>query len=140
MSAKEPVVAREAAEEEFDRWVEAMGLAPKLDPVSLDDEDKKALASQKNLILHAIMDGRLVVNGEGEFVYTPAIGVREPLTFHEPTGGSLMASDHVATGKPVTKQFRALADITKTTTERFRLMKNRDLEVCNAIIALFLAT
>jgi len=117
-----------------------MGLAPKLDPVSLDDDDKKALAAQKNLILHAIMDGRLVLDGECQFVYTPVTGVREPLTFHEPTGASLMASDNVAAGKSVTKQFRALADITRSTVQRFATMKNRDLEVCNAIIALFLAT
>jgi hypothetical protein len=135
----EPKVAREVAETEFLRWVVAMGLGPKLDPSALTQEDKRVLADHKNLILHAIMDGRLVVNGDDLFVYTPAKGNQEPITFFEPTGAMLMASDKIAEGQQVAKQFRVMSEITKTNIQRFADMLHRDLEVCHAISQIFLA-
>jgi hypothetical protein len=135
-----PKVAREVADGEFDRWVEAMGLSRKVDPSTLSDEDKKSLAEQKGILVEALMSGSLVLNEENCFVFTPTLGVREPITFYEPTGASLMATDAVKLGNVVQKQFRFLADMTRQGAQRFSAMKVRDLSVCLAVAALFLAT
>jgi hypothetical protein len=135
----DPVLAPEAAEAEFARWVSAMGLVRKLDTSRLNDEDAKSLADQKRLLLDAIEDGHLVVNDNGEFVYTPCVGDRSPLTFFEPTGASLMATDQVKSAALVQKQFNMLGAVTGTSAKRFALMKQRDLNVCLSILALFLA-
>jgi hypothetical protein len=133
-------ITKEVADQEFDRWVEAMGLARKLDPSTLNDEDKKSLADSKKVLIGAMLDGNLLVNDNGELVFQPKFGEGEPITFYEPTGASLMASDAVKMGAVVQKQFKVLADMTKTSVARFSSMKNRDLSVCLAISAFFLAT
>jgi hypothetical protein len=137
----DPVVAKEVAEGEFDSWVEAMGLTRKVDPSTLNDEDKKSLADQKGVLLEAIMAGALSLNEAKCFVFTPrASKEREPITFYEPTGASLMATDQAKLGNVVQKQFKFLADMTQQPASRYAKMVNRDLSVCLAIAALFLAT
>lgn len=133
-----PKVAREVAEAEFQRWAEAMGLARKLDPSKLDDNDRKSLASQKSILLDAVEDGHLVVDGEGQFVFTPVKGDTTPLTFHEPDGAMLRAVDQAKAGAAVERDHKLLGAITKTSAARFAGMKHRDLSVCLAIEVLFL--
>lgn len=135
MSSK---VAREVAEAEFERWAEAMGLSRKLDPAKLDDNDRKSLAQQKNLLLDAIEDGNLVVNESGEFVFTPVKGDQGPLTFPEPDGAMLKAVDQAKQGEAVARDHKLLGAITKTSAARFASMKARDLAVCTAVMVLFL--
>lgn len=135
----EPVVAPEVAEHEFARWVDAMGLARKLDTSRLNEEDAKSLVDQKRLLLDAIEDGNLAVDEQGQFVFTPCVGDRNPITFFEPDGASLMATDKVKATGLVQKQFNMLGAATKTSAQRFSSMKQRDLNVCLSILALFLA-
>lgn len=138
-------IAQEVAENEFQRWAQAMDLTRKLDPTALDNDDKKSLADSKRVILDAIMDGHLVVAEEsGEFVYTQKIEDKEaktPITFHEPDGASFMSVDQIGKSgtHDVTKAVSVLSQITKETKARFARMKNRDFSVCQAILGLFLA-
>lgn len=133
------VVAREAAEKEFERWVNSMGLVDKLNDESLDQEDKKNLASAKDSLIRAIERGHLAVNDEGEFEYTPQAGAeRKPICFAEPDGAALMVIDTIKESEPVKRQFALLAAITGQPKQLFAKMKQRDLDVLNKIVALFL--
>lgn len=137
---KEPAVAKEVAEADFEKWLAEMGLSDKCDPARLNDEDKRSLAAVKELLISALMGGSLVVDGGGCFVFTPTRSADQtPITFAEPTGASYMAMDQAKRGQDVQKTIKFLADITRQSPTRFAKMVNRDLAVCSAISAIFLA-
>jgi hypothetical protein len=137
---REPALAKEVAEAEFERWLSEMGLSDKCDPARLNDEDKRSLAAVKELLVGALVAGSLVVDAGGCFVFTPTKSVDQtPVTFAEPTGASFMAMDQAKRGQDVQKTIKFIADITKQSPTRFAKMVNRDLAVCSAIAAIFLA-
>ena len=133
----EKKVAAEVAQQEFDRFVEAMGLD--VDPKGWTDEDKQSFDEAKRKILGAMESGRLVIDEEGRAVYTPALVNTAPITFYEPTGADLMAIDQAKKGANISAAFKMLAAMTKTEHTRFAKMANRDLKICQALQALFLA-
>lgn len=136
MDTKEKV-AKEVAEAEFERFADVMDLD--LDPADMDEDDKKGLTQQRNRVVSAIQSGALVINESGEPVFTPVRtpGV-EPLTFHEPTGASLMAMDRKKKTEDVGKMYALMGEITKTHANTFAKMKMSDLKVCQAVTTLFL--
>lgn len=131
-------VAREVAESELQRFVEAMDLQDKLD-AKMSEEDARTLESTKARIVGAMMRGNLVIDEKGQPVYTPQSGICEPITFYEPTGAAFMAMDSAAKGKDMTKMFRMMGEACQCDPSRFAKMKNRDLGVCIAVFSLFLA-
>lgn len=140
MSAPEEKVVPEAAEAEFRRWLEAMGLAYKVDDPKLTQEDRDSLEKQKLPIIEAIRFGRLSCNESDEFVFAPQIGDSSAITFYEPDGAGIMQMDKAGKkDENVTKTYAVLAAMTRQNVQRFTAMKNRDLVVCNAIFAFFLA-
>ena len=139
MSDKEAVVALEVCEAEFERWTEAMDLS--FDPKGWDDEDKKTFIDAKNRLLKAMESGALVVDVEGRLVYTPLVGKdRTPIVWNEPSGADLMAMDQKKNGHNVAKTYAVMGSMTGVQPTRFTGMKARDLKVCQAIYALFLAS
>lgn len=136
-SSTEFKVDKDTAEAEFQRFVDMMDLD--IDVETLDDEDKEALKTNKRKILKALRRGSLVINDEGEPVFTPRVSARtEAITFYEPEGKSFMASDGKKKGHDIRKSYAIMADMTKTNVQTFSLMKNRDLDVCLAVINVFL--
>ncbi len=131
------VVAKEVAEKEFERFIEAMDLD--VDPSGMDETDRQAFTNARARFVRAVSDGSLVVNDNGEPVYTPKVGERAPITFREPKGSSWMAMDAKKRDHSVTKMYAAMADCTGENVQRFSQMANRDTKVCESIIALFLA-
>lgn len=130
-------IAKEVAEQEFDRFVEAMDLD--VDPVDMDEEDKKGYHQQRDRVIAAIQAGTLTINDNGEPVFTPQrTKDAEPLTFHEPTGASLMAMDRKKKTEDVGKMYAVMAEITKSHPSTFAKMKMADLKVCQAVTTLFL--
>lgn len=130
-------VAKEVAEQEFERFAEVMDLD--VDPAFLDDEDKKGLELQKNRIIAAIMAGSLVINDDGEPVYTPQRSEdRTPITFHEPSGASLMEMDRKKKNEDIGKLYAIMASMGKVHANTFAKMKMSDLKVCQAVTTLFL--
>lgn len=130
-------VALEVAQVELDRFIELMDLD--LDTSDLDEEDCKELEKQKKLITSAICNGSLVINDDGEPVFTPRRTTdANPITFHEPTGASLTAMDRRKRGEDIGKAFSVMGDITGQGAKTFAAMKMGDLKVCQAITALFL--
>jgi hypothetical protein len=128
------VISEEVAEQEFDRFVELMDL----DLECEDEEDAKALAKQKSIIIKAIKNGSLCVNDNGEPIFTPRRTDTPAITFHEATGASLMAMDRKKKGENVGKLYATMADISKTPAKVYANMKKSDLNVCIAVTTLFL--
>jgi hypothetical protein len=134
------VVCAEQAQLEFERFLAAMDLDHKSDPAGLDAEDMKSFQDTKRTVLRALRRGTLVINEQGEPVFTPNMGNdRTPIRFYEPDGAALLAMDMAKKNHEVHKGFRVLAAMTKQPEKRFALMKNRDVSVCTAIEVLFLA-
>lgn len=130
-------VAKEVAEEEFNRFVECMDLD--VDPADMDEDDRKGFVHQKDRVIAAIQSGALVINDKGEPTYTPQrTNDAEPITFYEPTGTSLMAMDRKKKTEDIGKLYAAMGDMTKTHANVFSKMKMADLKVCMAITTLFL--
>jgi hypothetical protein len=136
--ASDKKVPTELAEQEFDRFLEAMDLAYKCDPSKMDAEDNKALDKHKLVIVTAIERGNLVIDEKGQPIFTPSTG-GDPITFFEPEGASFMASDTVKSGKDVEKTNAVLGAMTQQPAKRFAQMKGRDYKVCQSIFILFLA-
>lgn len=135
----EQKVALEVAEAEFERFAEAMDLD--LDPSKMDEEDLTAFNKQKGRILRAVQRGALVFNEDGEAVYTPyhpKSGHKEPITFHERTGASLMAMDGKKKGHDVAKTYAVLADMCKVHQNVFAGLVGPDVKTCEAIFALLM--
>lgn len=130
------VVALEVAEQEFERFLESMDL--QFDLKAMDDDDRKGFEVNKARFLKAVQRGSLVVNERGEPVYRPTAG--DAITFREPTGATLMAIDSVKKGHDVAKSFAVLAEMTRTPRDVFAKMVQRDLNVCQAVLILFLAS
>lgn len=130
-------VAKEVAEEEFNRFVERMDLD--VDPADMDEDDRKGFVQQKDRVIAAIQSGALVISDKGEPTYTPQrTNDAEPITFYEPTGASLMAMDRKKKTEDIGKLYAAMGDMTKTHANVFSRMKMADLKVCMAITTLFL--
>ena len=130
-------IAQEVAEIEFKRFVDLMDLD--LNPADMDEEDRKGFSAEKNRLIKAIMCGSLIINENGEPIYTPQrIKDSTPITFYEPTGASLMAMDRKKRTEDVGKLYATMGDMTKTSSGIFSKMKMADLKVCTAITTLFL--
>ena len=138
---KQPVqkVDKEFAEGEFDRFTECMDLD--LDTSSMDAEDLTTFNKQKSKIVKAIILGSLVVNDNGEAVYTPRnmrSKHKDPLTFHERTGASLMAMDGTKKNHDVTKTYKVLGDMCKVHPNIFAGLVGIDVKICEALFALLM--
>lgn len=130
-------IAKEMAEQEFDRFAEAMDL--NVDTTKMDLEDKQGFTEQHGRLINAIQKGSLVINDNGEPVFTPQrTQGTDPITFYEPTGASLMAMDRKKQTEDIAKMFAAMGDITKTHANIFSKMRMSDLKVCMAITMFFL--
>lgn len=130
-------VAKEVAEAEFDRFVNAMDLD--VDPSDMSEEDKEAFQQQKDRLVGAIQSGALTINDDGEPVFTPQrTKDADTLTFHEPTGASLMAMDRKKKSEDIGKLYAAMADMTRSHASTFSKMRMADLKVCMAITTFFL--
>lgn len=130
-------VALEVAEQEFNRFVEAMDLD--VNPADMDEDDKKGFEQQRDRVVSAIQAGTVVINDNGEPVFTPQrTKDADPITFFEPTGASLMAMDRKKKTEDIGKLYAAMGDMTKNHANVFSKMKMADLKVCMAITTLFL--
>ena len=139
MSEENMVVALEMANAEFDRFVDAMDLD--LDEQFMDEDDLNSFRRQKNRILKSIQNGSLVINDNGEAVYTPRnknTKRQEAITFHERTGASLMAMDGKKKNSDVAKTYAIMGDMCKVHPNVFAGMAGMDIKVCEAIFALLM--
>lgn len=139
MGAKDNKISKDMAELDFNKFTEKMDLDVNTEGMSVDD--KRDFTVQKDRLVRCIMEGSLVIDEEGQPIYTPQrAGVDvNSITFYEPTGASYIAMDRKKAGEDMGKMFATMADITKTSSGLFAKMKNTDLKVCIAMTLLFLA-
>lgn len=133
------VIAQDAAEAEFDRFSESMDLD--LDISEMDAEDSTAFKKQKKRIIKSIMNGSLIVNDNGEAVFTPSntrSKHKEPFTFRERTGASLMAMDTKKNNHNVAKTYAVMADMCEVSPKVFSGLAGSDIKICEAIFALLM--
>jgi hypothetical protein len=136
---KGAIVARAVAEEEFDRWTEAMGLD--LDLADMDEDDRKGLAVERGRIVRALQRSHAVVNDEGELVFTPQRRKsrhKDPITFREQTGATLIATDRHKEGKNVAKLYAVLGDVCEVEQKVFAGLASSDAAFCRAVAQVFL--
>lgn len=139
MSTDTPRISPEVAEAEFQRFAEAMDLD--VDVSKLDAEDLTAFNKNKDRILRAMSSGALLINENGEAVFTPqrpGSKNKDPITFHERTGASLMAMDGKKKGHDVAKTYAVMADMCKVHQSTFAGMTGSDVKVCEALFALLM--
>lgn len=130
-------IAKEVAEQEFERFADAMDLD--VDTSTMDDDDRKGFEQQKGRIVSAICSGSLVINDNGEPVFTPQRSKDAgPITFQEPDGAALMAMDRKKKSEDIGKLYATMGAMTGTNAKTFSGMKMADLKVCMAITTLFL--
>ena len=135
----ETKVATEAAEAEFDRFIDCMDLD--IDAARMDTEDLTAFEKQKSKIVREIARGNLVINDNGEAVFTPSnkkSKYKEAITFHERTGASLMATDGKKKNQDAAKTYAMLADMCKVSPKVFAGLVGTDVKVCEALFALLM--
>lgn len=132
---KPNVVGVDVIEAEITRFAEGMDLD--LNPKGLDDEDKASLEDALRRVRRAMAAGRLVIDAECQPVFTPTDGKK--IVFYEPTGASLMAADQKKKGHDMAKTYAAIGDMTQENPSRFAALPGRDVKVCTALFALFMA-
>lgn len=138
-SKSKQFISKEVAEKWFNDWLEAMDID--LDFDRMDEDDKAGAINSKNKIIRAIERGHLIFNDNGEAVYTPHrpnTKQKEPITFHERTGASLLSQDGVKKNSDMKKTFRVMGDMCKVSPVTFANMVGSDLSVCQAIFVLLM--
>lgn len=136
---KEPIVALEAAEAEFERFVDAMDLD--LDTEGMDSDDLNNFNKQKRRIIRSMQAGALIINENGEAVYCPQhpnSKYKEAITFHERTGASLMAMDGKKKNHDVAKTYAIMADMCKVHPGVFAGLTGSDVKICEALFLLLM--
>ena len=128
-------LSEEMAIAEWERFMDTMDLDRNQD--TKDGDDLKGLLLLRGRMVHALRLGTLVVNDDGEPVYSLANG--QELTFHEPKGDALLAMDKKGKNHDIAKLNAVMAVATKQHPGMFTKLPNREYRVCSAITSLFLA-
>ena len=136
-ASEEQAVCLEAAEVEFERFVEAMDLDLGLE--DMDAEDLTAFKKVKRRFLKAVGNGSLIINEKGEAVFTPQrLGDAKAITFHERRGSDLMAMDGKKSTQDIAKTFAIMGSICRVHPNVFSKLGSSDLSICQGIYLLLM--
>lgn len=131
-------IGLDVAENEFDRFMDAMALDDKCE--NLSEEDKEGFEKNKRVVIKALRKGSLIINDNGEPVFTPTRSEdKKQITFYEPTGAIFTAQDKRKDTEMFAKLNLSMGNMTKTHASLFVKMAVSDLQICQAIFTLFLA-
>jgi hypothetical protein len=133
---QENKLSMEFAEQEFNRFLDTMGISHELK----NAEDEEVFNKHKTRIVGALCVGSLVITETGEPCFTPVRSLdKTPITFYEPDGKVLQAMDKRSEGCYISKLYEIIAAMTRTKAEKFQQMKIADFRICEALASLFLA-
>ena len=131
------IVNEETAILEFERFAESMCIEIDTSKMGLDDVE--SFEEQKVIIVKAICNNSLIITETGEPVYTPVRSEnKNPITFYEPKGSTLAASDRRSKNQEYAKLYETMGALTKTHAGIFSKMSYSDLKICSALTILFL--
>jgi len=129
-------VDKETAESDFGRFADHYDIDTDWD--DLDENERGDMRSTKAVILKAIRRGQFLVDEQGAATFESACG--KSFVLSDPGGGGLIAMDRKKDGHSVAKAYTVFGKITNTDDHAVsRLKSSRDVKVCLAIVALFLA-
>lgn len=117
-----------------------MGLVFNTD--EFDDDDKKGFEKNRGKMITAIQRGSLVINDDCEAVYTPwrpKSKEKEPITFGERSGSSVLASDRKKKDHDAAKGYAVMAEMCGVTASVFGGLVGPDIATCEAIFILLMA-
>ena len=132
-------VAEDVAEQEFEDFIKAMDLD--MDTAGMDAEDLTGFHKLKRRVIKAITRGNLVFNDEWEAVYTPThkrTTHKDPITFHERAGSSIVAMDGKKKGHDAAKMYAVLGSMCEVPPKTFSNMVGEDIKVCEALFSLLM--
>lgn len=128
----------QTATAELERLADIMDLDLGVDE-SLDEKDRKQAKQSLDTIIKSIRKGDSLITDDGELVFTPArsngVGA---ITFQEPTGATLLASDKFSDKQKLHKMYAMIAEMTGVEPATFSRLKKSDLNVVMAVGGLFL--
>lgn len=134
----DPAVARDVAEQEFEKFLDGNGLKV---PQKMNAADRESFENSKERIIEAMMSGSLVIeerDGDVAAVFTPvASRDKTPLVFREPEGAAIIAMDAERPEHGIRKGVTFLALMTGQDKSRFAKLKLRDWKVVDALGGLF---
>jgi len=136
-SSQTPIVDRETAEQDFQRFCTAMHLTRRLERKRRDQDTQENLEEARDIFVETIEIGRLVVTEKGEAQFKPESLPDKTITFRLPTGATLMAADQRKEGHSIAKMYAMLADMTGEHPSLFAKLPQYDLDVVQAIALLF---
>ena len=133
-------IIHEVAQDEFNRFAAAWDLDTDIDYMNQDDAD--SFEQQKRKIVRQIMDGRAIVNDEGNIEYTlfEPIGTLAEVTFKRPHGRGFTAMDRAKDGKSITKFINMVGDAIGQPPSIINKMDGIDVKFCQAVYMLFLGS
>jgi hypothetical protein len=121
-------VATEVAEAEFARFLATFDLDWG-ETAALDDDERKSFEQMKAPVIRAMTRGTLVIDGNGEPVFTATDGFN-PITFREPKGKAVLNNKGDGSGA---RMGALMVALTGESALRFDGLPLRDLKVCMAI-------
>lgn len=133
---EEPKVALEAAESEFQRFIETMELCA--DEDKLNAEERESFNSLKKTLVRAVMNGSLVFDEAALPVFTPRFGDGKALRWRLPIGGTLMALDGFKDGQNVHRLHSYIAACLGVSAGQIAKLDDRDGVVLRSLANLFL--
>lgn len=129
-------VAREVAEQEFNRFCDAMDVDRNTS--RMPDEDAKEFNEVKAILLDALQIGVLQIDDEDCAVVYPKKGGIKQIKFNELCGADYVAMDNKKDTQSFAKMFAMMGSITKLPPATFSKLKKFDAKVCLSIAKLFL--
>lgn len=126
-------IAREVAEQEFEKWCEAMDV--EID--GLTTEEIEGMAPHRRIIVNAISKGAATVDEAGKLSYkTHRTAEPQDYTFGEISGATLVSMEKANLGHA--RIFVVLSEITGRPAGEFRKMTGRDLSLMESVFILLM--
>lgn len=125
---------KEAAEAEFERWVELCDFD--LDPQYMSQEAKEDLALRKRVVIRHLERGMIAIDEEGNLEYQLKLPVKNvsSVTFPvDPKGDAVLAADTSKAGRDVAKMYAMVQALTGTPGGFMAAAARRDREVILAV-------
>ncbi|MBD5437717.1 MAG: hypothetical protein HDR37_03965 [Treponema sp.] len=141
MSEKSNItMTEEVAMAEVRRWAELN----EIDLTVKNADGERVMDGAVAKLAAQVQNGRLVLNEDGEFVYTvsaksPAGYAGEQITFHAPTGAAYMGMDGFKDTQSMHKLMAVASAMTGKDIAWFAKLSNGDYKVVQNIVGFFIA-
>jgi hypothetical protein len=133
-------IVLEVAEAEFERFAGSWNLDTDIETMSIEDRDD--FEGHKRKIVRQIQGGRVVINEEGNIIYTlfTPVGTLAEVTIKRPKGRTYMAMDKIKEGQNIGKLLHFLSSAINQLPGVIKQMDGIDFKFLQAVYMLFLGS